>query len=392
MLYVLVCIEQWGIGGYLWYLVYKMWLGLVFEQVIVFLLEFEVQVFIGVVVVVVYCLQVIMMEGVQLYVYWFVVIFFEVMVVFCKVLLVCQFVFEVWLLLFVYLWQCDMMFGEIFVVEFVVGELINLLGISIVVCLMMLFCIVVVIDVLGGLMFKLLVSMWLISVECIVLLKLVVMGLCVSVLLECIFVIDVGLVSVLLIVFECYGIYVVGIDDDCVWYLLMIVCDNFIMCIVSNVWLLLVGVFFMLDFIVDMMLVVVFLLFDIVLVCQVDGICIEWVVCFFNVYLCVVILVIVGFYLCYGIVLEVYQQNIFVVISEVGMLEWLVVCDFGDVKIVLLMLQVQGFLIELFCVGYMMYFDWDIFCKKFIYVFLFCYIGELVLVLFLDYGSMVGLC
>ena len=69
---------------------------------------------------------------------------------------------------------------------------------------------------------------------------------------------------------------------------------------------------------------------------QADGTRTERAARFFNAYLRVAIPAIVGLYLRYGIALEAHQQNTFVVISEAGMPERLVVRDFGDVKIALL--------------------------------------------------------
>lgn len=124
---------------------------------------------------------------------------------------------------------------------------------------------------------------------------------------------------------------------------------------------------------------------------QADGTRTERAARFFNAYLRVAIPAIVGLYLRYGIALEAHQQNTFVVISEAGMPERLVVRDFGDVKIALPTLQAQGFSIEPFRAGHTTYPDRDIPRKKLIHAFLLCHIGELALALFPDHGSTVGL-
>lgn len=383
--------EQWGTGGHPWHPAYKTRLGLAPEQVIELSPEFEAQVPIGVVAVAAHRLQVTTMEGVQPYAHWFAATFPEAMAAFRKALLARQLAPEAWLPLPVHPWQRDTTLGETFAAEFAAGELINLPGISIAARPTMSFRTVAATDAPGGPMLKLPVSMRLTSVERTVSPKSAVMGPRVSALLERILATDAGLASVLSIVPERHGIHVAGTDDDRARHLSMIVRDNPTTRIASNARLLPVGALFTPDFTADMTQAAAPLLLDTVLARQADGTRTERAARFFNAYLRVAIPAIVGLYLRYGIALEAHQQNTFVVISEAGMPERLVVRDFGDVKIALPTLQAQGFSIEPFRAGHTTYPDRDIPRKKLIHAFLLCHIGELALALFPDHGSTVGL-
>lgn len=383
--------EQWGTGGHPWHPAYKTRLGLAPEQVIELSPEFEAQVPIGVVAVAAHRLQVTTMEGVQPYAHWFAATFPEAMAAFRKALLARQLAPEAWLPLPVHPWQRDTTLGETFAAEFAAGELINLPGISIAARPTMSFRTVAATDAPGGPMLKLPVSMRLTSVERTVSPKSAVMGPRVSALLERILATDAGLASVLSIVPERHGIHVAGTDDDRARHLSMIVRDNPTARIGGNARLLPVGALFTPDFTADMTPAAAPLLLDTVLARQAGGTRTERAARFFNAYLRVAIPAIVGLYLRYGIALEAHQQNTFVVISEAGMPERLVVRDFGDVKIALPTLQAQGFSIEPFRAGHTTYPDRDIPRKKLIHAFLLCHIGELALALFPDHGSTVGL-